>query len=510
MSTQHNCSFNNQSNMKKASIFLAVLMLAGNIIPASAEITFKESRRHQDTVSSPRYYFVGITDPGNKVTMDGEQVKVYKTGTFGKEYKLAKGDNTIDITISNGSESIRKTMSVFFQPERRRPERKFTLGEAKRIIEADRYRERTFYVETTPGAYLQYGDGDDRLGGSKMGYLNPGITLKVIGEIHDLFKVQLSENRFAFINREYTRPTPKSTRTVNTNNMSVFNNGKTDRISISLPERLPYVSWTQQDPTVINVDIYGAMNNSNWITQQRDLGMIEYVNAEQVESDIFRLVIKLKEKYSWGYAVNYEGNTLRIDVKHAPAEIALKGMVIGLDAGHGGPHAYGAVGATGLKEAEVNLSIVYELKKILEDKGAKVVLSRKEDIGMEMSQRKQIFLDNNIDLLVSVHNNAGGSPLAPMGTSTYYKHIVNRELAACLLDRMLELEVPNYGLTGNFNFSLNAPTEYPNALVECLFMSSLPDEEKLADKSYHKKIAQKIALGLEDYLKKVKKAQQGK
>ena len=68
---------------------------------------------------------------------------------------------------------------------------------------------------------------------------------------------------------------------------------------------------------------------------------------------------------------------------------------------------------------------------------------------------------------------------------------------------MLELGVPSYGLTGNFNFSLNAPTEYPNALVECLFMSSLPDEEFLADPANHKKIAEKIVAGLEDYLQKV-------
>ena len=105
--------------------------------------------------------------------------------------------------------------------------------------------------------------------------------------------------------------------------------------------------------------------------------------------------------------------------------------------------------------------------------------------------------------MFSVHNNAGGSPLVPMGTSTYYKHIVNRELAATVLKHMLELDVPNFGLTGNFNFSLNAPTEYPNALVECLFMSSLPDEEMLADPETPKRIAEKITDGLEEYLQKV-------
>ena len=144
-----------------------------------------------------------------------------------------------------------------------------------------------------------------------------------------------------------------------------------------------------------------------------------------------------------------------------------------------------------------------EIEKLLQKKGANVVLSRKDDRDMTMTERKKIFREANIDLLVSIHNNAGGSPLSAMGASTYYKYITNRDLAATLLKHMLELDVPSYGLTGNFNFSLNAPTEYPNALVECLFMSSLPDEEFLADPANHKRIAEKVVAGLEDYLTKV-------
>ena len=191
-----------------------------------------------------------------------------------------------------------------------------------------------------------------------------------------------------------------------------------------------------------------------------------------------------------------------MEVKHTPKNLSLGSLTIGLDAGHGG-EAPGAVSTTGLRESDVNLSIVREIEKILKKKGARVVLSRTDDRSMTMTERKKIFRDGEIDLMVSIHNNAGGSPLVPMGASTYYKHITNRDLAATLLKHMLELDVPNYGLTGNFNFSLNMPTEYPNALVECLFMSSLPDEELLADPANHKRIAEKVVAGLEDYLSQV-------
>ena len=480
--------------MKRISLFLAASLLLLSAANLPAEISFRRAPQYsRDTVSNSRYYLVCITDPGNLAAVNGEQVKVYKTGAFGRQLRLVEGDNRIEVTLFKGTEVETKEVHVFYRPD---------LGLTSRPEAAPQLEDRLFYVETKAGAYLQYGSGSDRLGGSKMGFLDPGIVLKVTGAVGDLYKVQLSTNRFAYIHQEDVAPTPRSSHIVNTNSMNLNNVGDCDRIRLSLPERLPYASWTALDPTTINVDVFGAMNNSNWITQYNELGMVDYLDVQQVDSDVLRLVIRLKEKYAWGYSVHYDGNVLVVEVRHTPKDLSLKGLTIGVDAGHGGSNL-GAVSTTGILEKDLNLSIVLEIEKLLRKKGARVVLSRSDDSELTMPERKQIFLDGNIDLLVSVHNNAGGSPLSAMGTSTYYKHITNRDLAATLLRHMLELDVPNYGLTGNFNFSLNAPTEYPNALVECLFMSSLPDEERLADPATHKQIAEKIVAGLEDYLQQV-------
>ena len=241
------------------------------------------------------------------------------------------------------------------------------------------------------------------------------------------------------------------------------------------------------------------MDNSNWITQLEDTKMVDYVDFRQVESDVYRVIIKLKEKYSWGYSVGYEDTNLVIKVKHAP-KYSLKGLVVGLDAGHGGKHP-GAISPSGLKEKDVNLSMVNEVKVLLESRGAKVVLSRDEDQEPSMAERKKTFKDAEVDLMISIHNNSGGSPLVEMGSCTAYKHIVNRDLATAMQRRLMGLGHKNFGVIGNFNFSLNAPTEYPNVLLEVLFMSSLPEEERLAKKEYHKKVAKQVVLGLEDYLK---------
>ena len=484
------------------------LISAGQL---SAEIGFKQCRRGPvgegpETVASKTYNLVCITEPGVKASINGEEAHVYNTGAFGLPVQLKEGENTITVVLKKGSESRTEELKVVYDPEAK------GRGQRPPKPEADPSRpqpntlyERLMYGVTLPGTYMQYGTGTDRLGGSRMGNLEPGITVKIVGQYNDLYKVQLSENKWTYIPMEYVAPSAKETKIVNTNNMSVSNQGEYDRISISLPDKLPYVVWCQTDPLTINLDVCGAMNNCNWISHRRDLEMIEYVDVVQIESDVCRFVIRLKEKYSWGYAIKYIGNTLTMDVKHSPA-LTLKGMKVGLDAGHGGEASPGAIGFTGLRESDVNLDIVMRVKKLLEAKGATVVLSRSEDVEVSMAARRKTFVDENVNIAISIHNNAGGGPYKPMGTSTYYKYITNRDLAGCLLDRMLELKVPNFGLVGNFNFSLGTPTEYPNALVEGLFMSSLPDEEILASEAGREQIAQKVVSGLEDYIAKVAEA----
>jgi N-acetylmuramoyl-L-alanine amidase len=58
-----------------------------------------------------------------------------------------------------------------------------------------------------------------------------------------------------------------------------------------------------------------------------------------------------------------------------------------------------------------------------------------------------------------------------------------------------------WGLVGNFNFGLNGPTEYPNALVETAFISNPEDEKRLMDPDSQRRMARGMALGIKDFLK---------
>ena len=351
--------------------------------------------------------------------------------------------------------------------------------------------------------YLNYGLGQDRLGGSKIGYISPGIDIKVLGKVDRMYKVQLSKRHSAWIPEsevELLAPERLFKPDALTSSWSVYGDNNYDYVKISLSDKLPYRSFQEINPVRIVVDIYGVATNTAWITQMTTVKTIANVNYEQMEDDVLRIFVDLNCKQHWGYGVYYENNQLVIRVKHQPmAKPRLKGLRIALDAGHGG-EASGAVGTTGMKEKDVNLELVMMLKAELEKQGAHVILTRSDDSDISMQQRLIFLSQQKPDLLVSIHNNAGGNPITVKGTSTYYRHIGYRPLSTAILDKLLELGLENFGNVGSFNFSLNSPTEYPNVLVEGLFMSSPEDEAKLADKNFKIKFVKKIVDGLKDFL----------
>lgn len=473
---------------------LSATLFAG---AANPELKIFTDDEHTDTVFRQKYYVIAVTRPDAKGFIDGQERHVYKTGSFGAEINLKPGVNKIPVEARLGKKKSRTEAVIYYDDQ---------VKKSVKTIPVDKEFETPVNIMTKPFAFLQYSNGGDRLGGVKVGFIDENIPLKAVAESGNLYKVKLSQNRYAYIAKNDVDTTSAVATPVNSSSWSISNNGKCDRVVISLPARLPFASWTEIEPSVIKVEIFGAMNNSSWITQHGQTEMIDFVDYDHsADNDVLTVVLRLKNKYQWGYDVRYEGTNLVIDVKHKPESLELKDLVIGLDAGHGGEYP-GAISPSGLEEKTVNLDIVLNAAEMLRNLGAKVVLTREGDTGPSMTERKKIWKEGNIDLAVSVHNNASGNPLIPMGTSCYYKHISNRALAETMHKSMLSLGVANFGLTGNFNFSLNGPTEYPNTLVEGLFMSSLPEEELLASPEYRKKMAEKVVEGIKNYLEMVKKA----
>lgn len=153
----------------------------------------------------------------------------------------------------------------------------------------------------------------------------------------------------------------------------------------------------------------------------------------------------------------------------------------------------------------MTLLIAKELKDALEAEGATVIMSRTKDTSYDNHDRYNFFKQKNPDLVVSIHLNSSADPIRVKGVSTYYKHIGYRPLTQTILNQMLGLGLKEYGNVGNFNFLLNGFTEFPNVLVETLFISHPEDEMNVLNQGYRKQMADVIVKGIYDWLELCKK-----
>jgi N-acetylmuramoyl-L-alanine amidase len=358
---------------------------------------------------------------------------------------------------------------------------------------------------TGPLPFLEYGLGDDRLGGAKMTYLDTNILVTITDSVNNDYKVKLAANHFAYLPKQnFKADTAKVQPYYLSSSWRVWGDDHYDFVSISLPERLPYRSIQQINPSRIVVDLFGVTSNTNWITQLKTVKEIKNAWYEQVEDDVLRIFIELKHSQHWGYFIYYNNkNALQIRVKRQPSSLKNKKLAIAIDAGHGGSNA-GATGTTSkAQEKEYTLKIAKQLERYLKRKHFKVHMTRSEDVDISMIDRTLMVRQQDPDLLISIHLNSS-SNAAIKGVSTYYRYIGFRPLSQKILDRMLELGLNNFGNIGAFNFALSGPTEYPNCLVEVAFLSNEEDEKKILDKDFHKDVAKKIYKGVKDWLKSVK------
>ena len=363
-------------------------------------------------------------------------------------------------------------------------------------------------VAVTKGrlAYLLFGLGDDRLGGAKIGYLDSNVLLKIVGKVGTKYKVRLSKYRTAFIDEDAVEFLPKGSFTPEslTGRWTVYGDSSFDYVQLGLFARLPYQSLQLVDPSKIVVDVFGATNNTNWITQLENTKEIKNVSYEQIEDEIFRITIELKHAQHWGHSIYYRGNILVIKIKRQPTGLALNDLTIAVDAGHGGTNS-GAGGPTGSSEKMLTLAVALKLQKTLEAAGAKVIMTRTTEKFVDNKERILFYRDSMPDLLISIHLNSAADPIRVTGTSTFYRYAGFRNLSNFIYKHMLELDLKEQGNNSSFNFMLNSPTEYPNALVETLFISNPEDEMKILDERFQQQVADKIVAGIKDFLESCKK-----
>lgn len=175
----------------------------------------------------------------------------------------------------------------------------------------------------------------------------------------------------------------------------------------------------------------------------------------------------------------------------------LSKKVIVIDPGHGGTDP-GAIGPRHEYEKFYTLDVSKRLQKLLAQKGAFVVLTRKQDINPGLSKRTVIANKNEADAFISIHFNSFIKS-SVRGTETYYYKYKDKRLARHIQKQLIkDLNLKNLGIKRARLYVLRN-THMPAALVEPAFLTNKYNLIKIKSPAFRQKIAQSLYQGILNY-----------
>lgn len=169
--------------------------------------------------------------------------------------------------------------------------------------------------------------------------------------------------------------------------------------------------------------------------------------------------------------------------------------VIVIDAGHGGKDP-GAVFSS-VYEKSLNLDIAKRLRKLLQAKGYKVIMTRTSDKFIELTERANIANTKQADLFISIHNNS--MPDGYSGVMTLYstrdskEDFTSKNLAEAIQESMVKtLKTKSIGARERDNLVVLNKTTMPAVIVEVGCMSDSSELKQLKKASFRQKAAKAI------------------
>lgn len=199
----------------------------------------------------------------------------------------------------------------------------------------------------------------------------------------------------------------------------------------------------------------------------------------------------------------------------ATVSFPVSNKTIVLDAGHGTPDE-GAQNNNGITEAQTNLKITLKLQKLLEQSGAKVILTRSDENAIydlnsktikqkkisDIHNRVKIGNESQADIFVSIHLNK--IPQSQYwGWQCFYKNgnEQSKKLAKNIqtnLNEAISNENKRVAMKLD-NVYIMKYVEIPITIVECGFLSNPNEEKLLLQDEYQDKLAWGIYTGIMDY-----------
>ncbi len=184
------------------------------------------------------------------------------------------------------------------------------------------------------------------------------------------------------------------------------------------------------------------------------------------------------------------------------------GYTFVIDAGHGGIDG-GVTGVAGSVESNLTLQYALELGALLECRNFGVVYTRTTDNGLyglptsgfkrrDMEARRDIILDADADIVISIHMN-WYSDSSRCGAQVFYQEGCDGALADSVQNSINSVTGKSYSaLTGDYYIC--SCTDVTSIIVECGFLSNAEEEQLLLTDSYRAELMYAVMCGVLLYM----------
>lgn len=448
-------------NMNKILYIILTILLIQNTALA-LDVVYPTAQYVK--INSPATFFVGAVKYGDKLFINDEPINVHKTGAFAQQVKLNAGKNEFTLC----SDGKVKTYII---------ERTLSGGNYKPAVYKTFYESKTVEISRN-GAPIRSTAVQNGI--NRISHFQKGLELKVIGELSDMYKVELAPNQFAWVAKSdvkekctpYERAFLFDYRSRENENEYIY--------EFALSKKTPY-SITEGD--IMTLKIFN-------------------VGANEENTAVFKITLNQR---LMGYDLKFKGDTLVLSIKKEPRPTRkqpLENIKIMVDAGHGGKEL-GAVGCCRNYEKDFNLSIAKYLEKDLRKMGANVYMTRYTDKFVSLNDRVKYTNEKDAQIFVSIHANSlpdSQNPQKHRGSSVYYYYDEAKPLSDIILNSVADSMDLNTEGVKQASFAVVRNTAAVSVLVETAYVINPYDNELLMNDIFRQKYAAAIAEGIKDYI----------